>query len=135
MQKIQSVPSLGRRRLFSVALATLLLVAVPAAWAQDEAESVDGLRLSEITLARNIEGGQAIDPTTTFSSADARVWVVTESDVPGLVTEADTLPDMERKLVAMIPELLELNAPESRVRASSRVPFDLIAHKHVGVSA
>jgi predicted RNase H-like HicB family nuclease len=40
---------------------------------------------------------------------EAEVWFVSESDVPGLVTGAATLPELQAKLQAMIPELIELN--------------------------
>lgn len=40
---------------------------------------------------------------------EARVWVATSDDVPGLVTEAETPDELERKLGVMIRELLELN--------------------------
>jgi predicted RNase H-like HicB family nuclease len=59
---------------------------------------------------------------------EARVWYVAESDVPGLVTEADTIEEMERKLLDMIPELLELNGALPPQRQP--VPFELIARKH-----
>jgi predicted RNase H-like HicB family nuclease len=39
--------------------------------------------------------------------ADARVWVATSEDVPGLVTEAETSEALVEKLNVMIPELLE----------------------------
>jgi predicted RNase H-like HicB family nuclease len=42
--------------------------------------------------------------------AEAGVWYVSECDVPGLVTEAATVEEMNRKLEQMIPELLEANA-------------------------
>lgn len=57
---------------------------------------------------------------------EARVWYVAESDVPGLVTEAPTLEEMEAKLMRMIPELLELNEGLERPVA---VPFELVARK------
>jgi predicted RNase H-like HicB family nuclease len=41
--------------------------------------------------------------------ADADVFVATSSDVPGLVTEAATLQELQAKLKVLIPELLELN--------------------------
>jgi predicted RNase H-like HicB family nuclease len=41
--------------------------------------------------------------------AEAEVWFVSESNVPGLVTGAATLPELLTKLQAMIPELIELN--------------------------
>jgi predicted RNase H-like HicB family nuclease len=59
--------------------------------------------------------------------AEARVWYVAESDVPGLVTEAPTLEVLEAKLHQMIPELLELNGGLDPHQA---VPFELITHKH-----
>jgi predicted RNase H-like HicB family nuclease len=40
---------------------------------------------------------------------DAQVWIAISEDVPGLVTEADTLEQLIEKLRVMIPELLEAN--------------------------
>lgn len=40
---------------------------------------------------------------------DARVWVATSDDVPGLVTEAENQEVLLEKLKVMIPELLDLN--------------------------
>jgi len=57
---------------------------------------------------------------------EAGVWYVADSDVPGLAYEADTLEEMERKLQAVIPELLELNQPDY---VPGPVPFELIARK------
>ena len=57
---------------------------------------------------------------------EAQVWYVAETDVPGLATEAATLEEMERKLMQMIPELLELNHAD---QPRQRVPFELIARK------
>jgi predicted RNase H-like HicB family nuclease len=57
---------------------------------------------------------------------EAQVWYVAETDVPGLATEAATLEEMERKLMQMIPELLELNDAD---QPRQRVPFELIARK------
>ena len=41
--------------------------------------------------------------------ADASVWVATSDDVPGLVTESDTLEALQSKVQIMVPELLEAN--------------------------
>lgn len=41
--------------------------------------------------------------------ADASVWVATSDDVPGLVTESDTLEALQSKVQIMVPELLEVN--------------------------
>jgi predicted RNase H-like HicB family nuclease len=56
---------------------------------------------------------------------EAQVWFVADTDVPGLATEADTIEEMERKLLTMIPELLSLN----NVGSAQSVPFELIARK------
>ena len=40
---------------------------------------------------------------------DAKVWVATSDDVPGLATEAPTTELLVSKVELMIPELLELN--------------------------
>ena len=42
--------------------------------------------------------------------AEAGVWVATSDDIPGLVTEAATLDDLIKRVVAVAPELLEDNA-------------------------
>lgn len=40
---------------------------------------------------------------------EAKVWVATSDDVPGLVTEAPTQSELVKKLKAMVPELLDAN--------------------------
>lgn len=55
----------------------------------------------------------------------AGVWVVTSSDVPGLVTEAESLDKLEDKLRVMVPELIELNGlPDGK----DEVPVELLIH-------
>ena len=44
-----------------------------------------------------------------FWDEEARVWVATSDDVPGLITEADTMEHLMQKLKILIPELLEAN--------------------------
>jgi hypothetical protein len=39
----------------------------------------------------------------------ARVWIATSNDVPGLVVEADTWPTMIEEVKLVLPELLELS--------------------------
>ena len=56
---------------------------------------------------------------------EARVWVATSDDVPGLVTEAETVEALEAKLKNMIPELLELNGID--FGGEGEVPMNLIA--------
>jgi ketosteroid isomerase-like protein len=64
--------------LFTASLLTGLGLASPRAQAQEAADfpEIDGLRVTELTLARNITSGQPVDPTTTFRSADGRVMVL-----------------------------------------------------------
>ena len=40
---------------------------------------------------------------------EAKVWIASSDDVPGLATEADTTEALVQKLKTLIPELLELN--------------------------
>lgn len=40
---------------------------------------------------------------------EARVWVATSDDVPGLATEGETFEGLIEKLKIMIPELLDAN--------------------------
>ena len=40
---------------------------------------------------------------------EARVWVASSDDVPGLATEAETTEALVQKLKTLIPELLEAN--------------------------
>ena len=56
---------------------------------------------------------------------EADVWVATSDDVPGLVTEADTLEALSAKLCTMVPELLDANGyPDG-----NEVPYELLARK------
>jgi len=56
---------------------------------------------------------------------EARVWVATSDDIPGLVTEADTVEALTARLKVIIPELLECNG----ITATS-IPFHLHTHRH-----
>jgi hypothetical protein len=40
---------------------------------------------------------------------EARVWVASSEDVPGLATESETAEALVAKLESLIPELLALN--------------------------
>lgn len=46
-----------------------------------------------------------------FWDEEAGVYVAESEQVPGLVTEAETVELLAAKLETLIPELLELNAP------------------------
>lgn len=61
-----------------------------------------------------------------FWDAEARVWVAESDDVPGLITEADTLERLQAKLNVMIPELLECNGI-LRPEAAHDIPYRLLS--------
>ncbi|WP_435546762.1 DUF1902 domain-containing protein [Desulfobacterium sp. N47] len=50
---------------------------------------------------------------------EARVWVATSDDVPGLATEEDNLEALIEKLKILIPELLDANG----IRIGAGIPF------------
>ena len=56
---------------------------------------------------------------------EARVWVATSDDVPGIATEENTLEGLIEKLKVLIPELLAANdtLPEDTV------PFELLSRR------
>jgi len=56
---------------------------------------------------------------------EARVWVATSDDVPGLATEAETTELLVEKLKGLIPELLEANGQPPR----DEVPFELLTRR------
>lgn len=62
--------------------------------------------------------------------ADARVWFVSETNVPGLATESATVEAMTKKLRTLIPELLAMNVGDSEVE----VPVELLWHKQELIS-
>ena len=58
--------------------------------------------------------------------SEARVWVATSDDVPGLATEDASLEALVEKLKVMIPELLEAN---DQTRSFSSVPFEIFTRR------
>jgi predicted RNase H-like HicB family nuclease len=62
---------------------------------------------------------------------EASVWVATSDDVPGLVTEAETLEDLSAKLERMIPELLEANG----MLLDVEIPYELLARRFSATQA
>jgi predicted RNase H-like HicB family nuclease len=59
---------------------------------------------------------------------EAKVWVATSDDVPGLATETATIEALAEKLRVLIPELLEAN----RLLAGDgpkEVAFELTGHR------
>ena len=55
---------------------------------------------------------------------EAAVWIAESDDVPGLVTEADTVDGLIAKLKVMIPELLEANGT---LMDDEEIPFTLLS--------
>ena len=56
---------------------------------------------------------------------EARVWVATSEDVPGLATEESTIEGLIEKLKVMIPELLEANGEV----VEAEVPFEVMTRR------
>ena len=56
---------------------------------------------------------------------EARVWVATSDDVPGLATEGETVESLIEKLKVMIPELLEANSYPMK----DGVPFEILTRR------
>lgn len=56
---------------------------------------------------------------------EAKVWVASSEDVPGLATEAATAEELVEKLKTLIPELLSLNGRTDK----SPVAFELLTRR------
>jgi len=56
---------------------------------------------------------------------EARVWVATSDDVPGLATEGETVEGLIKKLRVMVPELLEANGNP----VEYEVPFEILTRR------
>ena len=57
-------------------------------------------------------GGDMLNKEITveaFWDEEAQAWVASSKDVPGLITEADTMEHLMQKLKVMVPELLHAN--------------------------
>jgi predicted RNase H-like HicB family nuclease len=61
---------------------------------------------------------------------EASVWVAESEDVPGLVTEAETLDALHSKLLVLVPELLEANEVVLPPN-DGELPFSLTTHSSV----
>ena len=64
---------------------------------------------------------------------EARVWVATSQDLPGLSIEADTIEALRDKLSGAVRDLLELNGLSPEDGRAPRV--ELVAHAQVPVAA
>ena len=58
---------------------------------------------------------------------EARVWVATSDDVPGLATESETVEALIAKLEVLIPELLDANHQGAHELID--VPFELLTRR------
>jgi len=56
---------------------------------------------------------------------EAKVWVATSDDVPGLATEAETMEELSKKLEVMIPELLT----ENGYLGAGEISYEVLARK------
>ena len=56
---------------------------------------------------------------------EAKVWVATSDDVPGLATEGGTFEGLIEKLKTMIPELLQANGDDQEYD----VPFEILTRR------
>ena len=65
---------------------------------------------------------------------DARVWWTTDSDIPGLAADGETLEVVAAKAGAMLPDLLAIHAAEiadpSRLAAPHRIRI-IAHHEHL----
>lgn len=55
----------------------------------------------------------------------AGVWVATSDDVPGLVTESDTVESLADKLQHLVPELLHANGAD----VGGDITYELLARR------
>ncbi|MGI2905556.1 DUF1902 domain-containing protein [Tolypothrix sp. VBCCA 56010] len=71
---------------------------------------------------------QFICKVEAFWDSEALVWVATSENVPGLVTEAETIEALTQKLRVIIPELVVLNriVPSDYVGS---ITFELTSHR------
>lgn len=60
---------------------------------------------------------------------EASVWI-SETDIPGLVIEADTLAEFEAAMVELAPEMLAAN----QSLENARVSVDFTAHREFAVA-
>ncbi len=77
-----------------------------------------------------------MQPKTYYVRADwdeeAEVWYVSQSDVPGLVAEAETSEKLIALLNELIPELLELNGTEAGSEVQYSILLDSLKAQRVG---
>ena len=60
---------------------------------------------------------------------EAGVWYVTDSAVPGLATEAASFDELCRKILIMVPELLDANGWDGDPEGGTEIPIEIIASR------
>ena len=63
-----------------------------------------------------------------FWDQEAQVWVAESDQVPGLITESETMEQLIQKLQVLIPELLEANGL-LRGNTSPEIPFHVLSER------
>jgi predicted RNase H-like HicB family nuclease len=61
---------------------------------------------------------------------EAEVWVAESDDIPGLITEADTMEHLIKKLKVLIPELIEANRDKIENFRDNKIPFHVVSNCH-----
>lgn len=64
---------------------------------------------------------------------EASVWVATSVDIPGLVTESDTLEELRTKLIDLVPELMAEN--DGGMDRSASQPIEIVATRQFLIDA
>ena len=54
---------------------------------------------------------------------EANVYIATSSDLIGLIVEADTLDELEKEVLELVPELLILNNSTLPTKSNTRLAF------------
>ncbi len=54
---------------------------------------------------------------------EANVYVATSSDLKGLVVEAETLDELEKEVLDLAPQLLELDNPKLHSKTATHLSF------------
>ncbi|MFI3185794.1 MAG: DUF1902 domain-containing protein [Methylococcaceae bacterium] len=54
---------------------------------------------------------------------EANVYVATSSDLKGLVVEAEALDELEKEVLDLAPQLLELNNPKLHSKTATHLSF------------
>lgn len=67
--------------------------------------------------------------------AEAGVWYTAETDIPGLVIEAQTVEEFGRLVMELAPEMIELNVHHLDSAPDRGYPISVIAHQEMKICA